>query len=734
MKRILQALDGVSTKPVEGANDMKKFLQVVSEGASPHKVALPVQMAMQHYQQPVEPVVQKSHIKTSVRKFFREVEQQTAEHTANEQAHKRQLINQYASTIAERVLMKENKDHDDRDKTGWNYQGNNAKILRVLNKADSVVGSGTDNDVEKLAALVSNLDDTATQQQHTIEKQQATIEKQNRLYQRQQQIQAGMERRFRELNDKVASGEISDQDAAQAAKEIEKQGDKHMKSLDHDTDHNDRHEKDTDNTAHELPNIEVPATKTKAAPVAPPAPANNVVQMPTAKTLHPSTQPGATVPAGSTTARLAGASTTSAPVAKTNMANTGALTPDQLSAANRLSKALPSTVHLRRNQQPAAPIKYSPEDLALKKMLDQQKVVPMRRPAAANASQIKDVAEDNIPRAVFVSGKVILDTIEKEYFQLKPTVNLSFGTHQTAAVPRDRIRKFLIHYAKARPEVKNRIENEFLTDRTKFLAFLDGIETLPTPKIKYTQTHKKTKHLPKNPDGNPAQQELPLPPVEPEQGELFEEVINMQALAAKAKAMLDKGMTEQQVVQTLVKAGIPERYAQQAVQMAQMMEEDPLGHFAPSAGPGMGNYIVDETPIEMDPTEPNNPLIHGHQKANSMRLTDRIRVTRSQLKELAELADRNDLLAWEEICKKAKGGLFMGLEQNLEQIRHGLEQLAAKRRQGGINSRGIDKNIGESAVIKPKKKTSVCKTGQVQTGMQTKDGKLVPKCSVKISK
>ncbi len=31
MKKILQALDGASTKPVEGSNDIKKFLQVVSE-------------------------------------------------------------------------------------------------------------------------------------------------------------------------------------------------------------------------------------------------------------------------------------------------------------------------------------------------------------------------------------------------------------------------------------------------------------------------------------------------------------------------------------------------------------------------------------------------------------------------------------------------------------------------------------------------------------------------------
>ena len=37
----------------------------------------------------------------------------------------------------------------------------------------------------------------------------------------------------------------------------------------------------------------------------------------------------------------------------------------------------------------------------------------------------------------------------------------------------------------------------------------------------------------------------------------------------------------------------------------------------------------------------------------------------------------------------------MGLEQNLEQIRHGIAELAAKRKKGGVQSRGIDKNIGE---------------------------------------
>jgi len=162
--------------------------------------------------------------------------------------------------------------------------------------------------------------------------------------------------------------------------------------------------------------------------------------------------------------------------------------------------------------------------------------------------------------------------------------------------------------------------------------------------------------------------------------------------------------------------------------------------FKPGPGsPGIQSAVA-EAPIAMDPSEPNNPTIHGHQKANAMTLKGRIMSARAQLKELAQLAERDDLLAWEEICKKSKGGMFMGLEQNLEQIRHGLEQLAAKRRKGGVASRGIDKNIGEAVTptikpakpkaIKPKAKTSTCRAGQTQTGVQTKDGKTVPKCSV----
>ena len=48
--------------------------------------------------------------------------------------------------------------------------------------------------------------------------------------------------------------------------------------------------------------------------------------------------------------------------------------------------------------------------------------------------------------------------------------------------------------------------------------------------------------------------------------------INMIELAKKAKALLERGMTEQQVISQLVKEGTPARLSAQAVQMAQMLE------------------------------------------------------------------------------------------------------------------------------------------------------------------
>ena len=132
-----------------------------------------------------------------------------------------------------------------------------------------------------------------------------------------------------------------------------------------------------------------------------------------------------------------------------------------------------------------------------------------------------------------------------------------------------------------------------------------------------------------------------------------------------------------------------------------------------------------ETPIDMT-GDPNDPVVYGHEKANPMSLKGRIQQARAQLKELAELAESNELVAWEKITKLAKGGMFMGLEQNLEQIRHGIEELAAKRKQGGIASRGIDKNIGEAKQKGVDGKA--CWDGYKRMGTKKKGGKTVDNC------
>ena len=95
-------MDGVSTKPVEGSNDMKKFLSVVTEGVSPHKVTLPVQMAMQHYQ---KPSVKKE---TIIGKYFQQVE----EVTLQKQTERKQLLQQYAQKISQRVLENRYRSRD----------------------------------------------------------------------------------------------------------------------------------------------------------------------------------------------------------------------------------------------------------------------------------------------------------------------------------------------------------------------------------------------------------------------------------------------------------------------------------------------------------------------------------------------------------------------------------------------------------------------------------------------
>lgn len=94
---------------------------------------------------------------------------------------------------------------------------------------------------------------------------------------------------------------------------------------------------------------------------------------------------------------------------------------------------------------------------------------------------------------------------------------------------------------------------------------------------------------------------------------------------------------------------------------------------------------VKEAPIEMDPADPMDPMIHSHDKANPAKLKYRMLRAAGQLKDLAARADGASASEWQMMARQ-----FEELKMNMEQIRHALEQLGKTRKRGGIKSRGID--------------------------------------------
>jgi hypothetical protein len=90
---------------------------------------------------------------------------------------------------------------------------------------------------------------------------------------------------------------------------------------------------------------------------------------------------------------------------------------------------------------------------------------------------------------------------------------------------------------------------------------------------------------------------------------------------------------------------------------------------------------VREAPIEMDPLDPMDPMIYGHDKANPAKLKYRMARAANQLQDLAQKSQNASALEWESISRH-----FDELKMNIEQIRHGIDELAKKRKKGGIGS------------------------------------------------
>lgn len=93
---------------------------------------------------------------------------------------------------------------------------------------------------------------------------------------------------------------------------------------------------------------------------------------------------------------------------------------------------------------------------------------------------------------------------------------------------------------------------------------------------------------------------------------------------------------------------------------------------------------IDEAPIEMDPADPMDPMIYGHDQANPGKLKYRMSRAARQLKDLAGRVDGAEPDDWQTMARQ-----FDELKMNMEQIRHALEELSKIRKKGGIRSRGI---------------------------------------------
>ena len=98
--------------------------------------------------------------------------------------------------------------------------------------------------------------------------------------------------------------------------------------------------------------------------------------------------------------------------------------------------------------------------------------------------------------------------------------------------------------------------------------------------------------------------------------------------------------------------------------------------------------IIDEAPIEMDPQNPNDPMVMPP-GLNPGKLSYRKQRAAAQLADLARMAaqanEKNSAIMWDTIVKH-----FPELETNIRSIQHGQEELEKVRRKGGVRSRGID--------------------------------------------
>ena len=77
-----------------------KFMSIVTEGSNPHKVALPVQMAMQHYATPVKDEIKKTDRPSLLKQYMAEASAEKEKELYSKKAD----LKMYAQKIAYKVM------------------------------------------------------------------------------------------------------------------------------------------------------------------------------------------------------------------------------------------------------------------------------------------------------------------------------------------------------------------------------------------------------------------------------------------------------------------------------------------------------------------------------------------------------------------------------------------------------------------------------------------------------
>lgn len=150
---------------------------------------------------------------------------------------------------------------------------------------------------------------------------------------------------------------------------------------------------------------------------------------------------------------------------------------------------------------------------------------------------------------------------------------------------------------------------------------------------------------------------------------LVKEGIDMRALAEKAKQLLAQGMSEQQVINQLVKQGVHIRYAQQAVQAAQMNEiagafpspstREKWAKDAAASNAAEAKRLADiKAKADAERLRVNNAIVDKEQRINYHPMPDNEPVKESSLD--TYMAERAAYLAeagMKKIDKAAKGAM-----------------------------------------------------------------------------